>query len=187
MTRIIPDDIDVDSFTSKVALDEETNCWVWKLKPTDTGYGIYNTHSKVFKAHRVSWRIFKGPLTDGLVIDHMCKNRMCVNPAHLREVDSHTNTMENSNWFVALNKLKTHCPSGHEYTEENTRLKPQTINPELLGRQCKECTRIFQNKKYHKNKEAISLKRKEIYRLNAKANRERIYERRRLAKIRELF
>lgn len=68
-------------------LDPETGCWVWQ-RATSAGYGRLKFRGRLDLAHRVSWTFFRGEIPDGMVIDHLCRNRACVNPHHL-ELVSH--------------------------------------------------------------------------------------------------
>jgi hypothetical protein len=68
--------------------------------------------------HRVAWEAEHGPIPEGLTIDHLCRNRRCVNVAHLRLLSNVENARMNGNW------AKTHCVRGHEFTEDNTHLNP---------------------------------------------------------------
>jgi hypothetical protein len=69
--------------------------------------------------HRVSYEAFKGPIPDGLTIDHLCRNRACVNPEHLEPVTMRVNCLRGES-PAAVHARKTHCPKGHEYSAENT-------------------------------------------------------------------
>ena len=94
--------------------------------------------------HRVAYQLLKGDLVDGLVIDHLCKNRSCVNPNHLEQVTNKTN-LDRGRSFLH-HKEKTHCPQGHEYNEGNT------YETATGWRQCKICQRSRALARYHKNK-----------------------------------
>jgi hypothetical protein len=75
---------DVERFWDKVK--RGPGCWQWQGKPMDTGYGGIRFGGKNRTAHRVSYELNTGPIPAGMQIDHSCRNRLCVNPAHLRLV-----------------------------------------------------------------------------------------------------
>jgi hypothetical protein len=135
-------------FTRKVKrLD--SGCWKWtaNLHP-DNGYPRvwFSKHDDKL-AHRVSYEWSGGDIPEGLTIDHLCRNRWCVNPAHMEVVSRGENNLRGgSPW--AVNKRKTHCHRGHEFTPANTYL--------YLGmRHCRECARL--RKKAHQDKTALAL------------------------------
>ena len=74
--------------------------------------------------HRLCWERENGPIPSNLVIDHICRNRVCCNIEHLRLVTRKINNLENSDCVSAKNAVKTHCPQGHPYSEENTYREP---------------------------------------------------------------
>ncbi len=80
-------------------------------------------------AHRVSYELHKGPIPDGLFIDHICRTRCCVNPNHLRAV-THAQNMA-----YGIVAQRTHCNNGHLFSPENTSMHHGY-------RRCKECHRI---------------------------------------------
>lgn len=87
-------------------------------------------------AHRWAYEHFVGPIPDGLTIDHLCRNTMCVNPEHLEPVSNVENVMRGEG-ACAKNSRKTHCKRGHEFTPDNTYWKR---NPNgRPGRACKTC------------------------------------------------
>lgn len=120
-----------------------SDCWEWTAA-TNRGYGIIQVNGKARKAHRVAWETIRGPIPTGLVIDHQCRNTLCVNPDHLRVVTSRVNTVENSRSVQALNAAKTHCVKGHPFTDENTYLFTE-------GRSCMECRRTTSREWYRNN------------------------------------
>jgi len=99
----------------------KTPCVLWtegKLSPD--GYGQFTRDGQHWMAHRWAFTQANGPIPDGLCVDHECRNRACVNPEHLRLKTRGANAVENSVGITALNKVKTHCSKGHEFTEANT-------------------------------------------------------------------
>jgi len=112
-------------------------CWIYS-GGSNGDYGWFSaTKDKIrFRnyAHRISFSIFNGQLINGLVIDHKCMNKKCVNPEHIRQVTQAVNATENSKSFSAINKTKTHCPSGHEYSLDN-------IYKSNSWRNCKTCSK----------------------------------------------
>lgn len=132
-----------DRFWAKV--DTAGECWVWTAQIDANGYGIVSFGGKSNKAHRVSWEMEHGPIPDGLTIDHLCRVRPCVKPAHMELVTSSENVLRGEGAFVR-NSRKTHCIRGHEFTPENIYLARNG------GRNCKECRRINARACYHRQK-----------------------------------
>lgn len=73
-------------------IDPETGCWVWARGPGPSGYGVKSVNGKRVRAHRHYYEQAKGPIPDGLQIDHLCRNPACVNPEHLEAVTQAQNT-----------------------------------------------------------------------------------------------
>ena len=100
-----------------------TGCLEWTGSRSPQGYGrirIGGRNGKVAPAHRVAWETWVGPIPDGLVIDHTCRNRACIEPTHLRTVSASENTMaDNSESTAKINASKESCPSGHAYSGYN--------------------------------------------------------------------
>lgn len=106
-------------FMKRVAV-LDNGCWQWTGAPNSHGYGRMRIRNKSLTAHRISYLLFVGALKDGLVIDHICRKRDCVNPAHLELVTVRENTMRGVS-FSSANAVKTHCVNGHEFSDKNTR------------------------------------------------------------------
>jgi hypothetical protein len=127
--------VDKDKFLSKVNIPLFGNgCWIWTGALAIGGYGRFQSYKERHLTHRISYFIFKGKLDTSLVIDHTCRNRLCCNPDHLRQVDIKTNTLENSIGPASINKAKEFCDNGHEYNEKNT-----LFDPKKTRRYCRLC------------------------------------------------
>ena len=144
---------DWQSFWSKVLA--EGNCWNWVGYKDKKGYGkfsIYKTgtlrSSLCFSAYRLSYQLFKGEIPEGLQIDHLCRNRGCVNPDHLEAVTCKEN-IHRGIGVCAKNKMKTHCPKGHQYDSVNTYYDKNG------GRYCREC-RVVTQQRYMNKKRLMS-------------------------------
>jgi hypothetical protein len=96
-----------------------TGCWLWSGPVNDSGYGHFKTRTGALKAHRVAWTLKRGQIPSGMTLDHLCRTRLCVNPAHLEIVTNAENILRGES-PTALNKQKTRCPRGHDFTPENT-------------------------------------------------------------------
>ncbi len=135
-------------FWSQVEFTEA--CWNWTGSQNGTGYGRFWDGTNTY-AHRWSYEFCVGPIPDGLQIDHLCRNRGCVNPEHLEAVTPQTNTLRGVG-LTAQNAVKTHCVRGHPYNEANTYY-------EKKGRQCRVCTKLRSRVKRAKQRErAAALK-----------------------------
>jgi hypothetical protein len=92
-------------------------CWDWTASLNDKGYGLFRFNGKTSKAHRVSYILTFGTIDDTLVIDHLCKNRKCVNPKHLELVSQKENVKRGLSGKVNNSQSsKTTCPKGHDYS-----------------------------------------------------------------------
>jgi hypothetical protein len=114
----------------------ESGCWEWQagLFKKD-GYGQFHNPGGSNLAHRAMWEFERGPVPEDLQLDHLCRNRRCVNPDHLEPVPGRVN-LHRGETVNAANTVKTHCIRGHEFTPENTyRYKRGTG----FTRKCKTC------------------------------------------------
>ena len=115
----------IDRLHSSYIPEPNTGCWLWMKKTDAAGYGIFNAFGPK-RAHRAMYEVCVGPIPDGLFIDHLCRVKCCVNPAHLEAVTPAENT-KRAYAFV------THCKFGHAFDEDNTY---RTRNG---SRQCRIC------------------------------------------------
>jgi hypothetical protein len=107
--NILPEEL--DRFNSKWT--EAGDCHLWTGPLDKDGYGTFYFKKKNRRAHRVAYYLLNGAIPDGMVIDHICKNRHCVAPSHLRCVTVRENILTNSRSVSAQNAMKTHCKRGH--------------------------------------------------------------------------
>ena len=90
----------------------ETGCWIWMGSTNPQGYGRFNPKGVLVQAHRFSYEQSKGPIPDGRPLDHLCRVRLCVNPAHLEAVDHRTNILRGDG-PAAKHARKLCCKHGH--------------------------------------------------------------------------
>jgi hypothetical protein len=113
----------MDRFWTKVERNITTGCWEWTGQLSKQGYGVINVARHMRRSHRFAYETLVSEVPEGLVLDHLCRVRNCVNPTHLEPVTP----AENSRRGV-LNvgrkgmklKPRTHCPKGHPYDEVNS-------------------------------------------------------------------
>jgi hypothetical protein len=134
---------------AKVDRRGDDECWPW-LGAITGGYGVVSPALqrdggfKSRRVHRIIYELLIGPIPDGLVPDHLCRNRRCANPKHLEIVTNKENILRGISWS-AKNAMKTHCPQGHEYSEENTYIDPSGY------RQCRKCKQRWLDTHYAAN------------------------------------
>lgn len=115
-------------------------CWMWTASKDKKGYaqfGIGNTWQG--RCHRITYKMFVGPIPEGLQVDHLCKRTSCVNPVHLEAVTGDVNYHRGDN----TNANKTHCKRGHEFTPENTYVRKGIGT----NRSCRAC-RVIKGREF---------------------------------------
>lgn len=117
-----------ERFIEKVADPDSRGCLLWTAAKSAGGYGAFKMNGRTYRAHRLAYEWLVGPIPDGLVLDHLCRVRHCVNPHHLEPVTNKVNALrgERSN--------RPRCPQGHAYSEANTYLQKSTGH-----RMCRAC------------------------------------------------
>jgi hypothetical protein len=123
-------------------VEKTETCWLWRGETSRKGYGrvAVGRQSKGsrrrFTAHRLLYEALVGPIPDGLTLDHLCRNRICVRPEHLEPVTAAVNNLRGYS-PTAINAAKTHCIRGHEFNPANT-----GIGNKPGHRYCKACKRM---------------------------------------------
>lgn len=146
----------VARFFSKVTIPRYLGCWEWGAQLNVSGYGVVKIGGNPQMAHRVSYKFFHGDIPDGMSVCHKCDNPVCINPKHLF-LGTHQDNMDDmykkgrhGGAKISLaHKSKMFCKNGHEYTDENTRIRPNG------HRVCRACSRKNDKKSYQKHKRRI--------------------------------
>lgn len=134
------------SFWSGVTIGDPDHCWPWTRGCNSTGYGIATHDGRQQNTHRIAWELTHGPVPAGMQLDHRCHtptctaatacpHRRCCNPNHLKVVTLAENLATDRTYRPPGKQKATHCPRGHEYTPENTRVASHG------GRNCRTCER----------------------------------------------
>ena len=114
----------------------EGGCWLWQGDRYSNGYGRFSLGDVEWLAHRLAYACMVGPIAGDLTIDHLCNQRLCVNPDHLSPAARADNTRRGDG-----SGRRTHCPQGHEYSGENLRVNADG------SRHCRACDRERARKK----------------------------------------
>lgn len=121
-------------------------CWVWTAKAKHRlGYGVLTVAGKRWGAHGYAYTLIRGPVPEGLELDHLCRVPACVNPDHLEPV-THQENLQRADWTGNRNRPRaTHCKRGHPFDEENTVVRP---NGKRLCRICRNAN-VRERRKKH--------------------------------------
>lgn len=145
--------------------DPESGCRIWCGADSGNGYGRVRVDGVTSSVHRVAWESERGPIPQGMQIDHICRNRRCCRVEHLRVVPQRANVLENSNGPSAINAAKQRCPTcGGDYTERS-----------YGGRFCAPCNRTQQRSRYAADPEyrRAKLERNQLHRATAEKGKKK--------------
>ena len=123
----------LERIEQKYIPEPNSGCWLWLGAVTPTGYGTISIKHKTYHAHRTVYECLVGPIPAGLQLDHLCRVRSCVNPAHLEPVTNQVNLLRGKRSFSA-------CKNGHPYTPDNI----YTIKG--YYRCCRTCKKLSDNR-----------------------------------------
>ena len=136
--RVTPE----DRFWAKV--NKTSKCWLWIGRLDRLGYARFKIDGVATSIHRFAYQLLIGPIPVGLTLDHLCRVRHCVNPAHLEPVTQRDNTLRGET-LNATNIKKTHCSRNHPYDLINTYWRHNDG-----GRDCRKCMIIRQREYRHR-------------------------------------
>lgn len=134
-------------FWSRVT-EQPSGCWAWLGTIERGGYGMFRLSGVSVRAHRYAYELLIADIPDGLVIDHLCRNRACVNPWHMDPVTNEVNVMRGRS-FAVQNAEATHCPEGHAYAGENLTVTARG------WRQCRSCRNAASRAYYRANADRL--------------------------------
>jgi hypothetical protein len=145
--RLIATDAALSRFRSKFEISE-SGCWIWTASFYSVGYARFSIDGRWVIAHRWCYERLRGVVPFDRDLDHLCRERRCVNPWHLEPVTRRENLLRGDT-IPARNAAKAACPKGHDCTPENTRLYRGM-------RYCRECNRA-RNRAYKRAKRVDQL------------------------------
>lgn len=119
----------------KIAVGHPGVCWLWRGSTSTNGYGVFDAQTVRYTVHRLTYELLRGPVPDGLVLDHWCRVKLCANPFHLEPVTSRENSLRDTTTIASRNARRTHCPQGHPYRGDN-------LVRRNGGRFCRKCIEL---------------------------------------------
>lgn len=130
-----------ERFWRQVNGDSAATCWTWTGTTDKDGYGKFVECGQWIASHRFAYEALRAEIPAGLQIDHLCRNRACVNPWHMEPVTHRVNQWRRASRTGEPLHSTTHCPSGHELNALNLYISPEG------GRTCRPCNRAVQSRR----------------------------------------
>jgi hypothetical protein len=129
-----------ERFWRRVQKGGPDDCWLWLGATNGSGYGVTTRGGRATRvyAHRLAWELERGPIPEGLEIDHICRTRSCVNVRHMATVSHRENNRRSPFVVSTIAAHRTHCPAGHPYDAANTYRPPGAPT----SRMCRACMAI---------------------------------------------
>jgi hypothetical protein len=131
-------------------IEKTPTCWNWTGAIDRDGYGRFTVNGQFCIAHRCAYEFLKGKIPDGLPLDHLCRNRRCVNPDHLEAVSIRENTLRSPVAITAVNSRKTHCIHGHELSGDNLYMCKEK-DGKRDRRNCVTCRQAASQRRYERS------------------------------------
>lgn len=125
----------------------DSGFWEWSGRLSSEGYGVVSFKGRDIYVHRMAYESAIEPIAPKMTIDHLCRNRRCVNPEHLEMVSIAVNVMRGQG-STAIAARRNGCAKGHPYTPENLYVRKDTGH-----RQCRECTRQSHRARRERNEQ----------------------------------
>ena len=152
----------LERFEASYIPEPNSGCWLWIGNQIDRkGYGRFTIDGRNGPAHRAAWRLYRGPIQSREIhVCHRCDTRACVNPDHLflgTAADNNEDMRRKGRLVFPGAKeraTRTHCKNGHEFTPENTRMRPYPQR----GRECRACRRQFGLRHRGKRRALVSVR-----------------------------
>lgn len=134
----------------KIAKDYESGCSIWTGAPSLKGYGRITIDRRALKAHRLIASLVYGKVPAGMVVDHLCRNRLCVNPKHLEIVTNQVNVQRGL--LNSGRPPRSSCNAGHAYSEDTVCYRSNGL---YLTRRCRVCILHRQRERRAKIKDLV--------------------------------
>lgn len=147
-------------------IGDKQDCWLWMGNKISSGYGVLKVKGKHVLAHRFGYELLIGEIEVGQTSDHLCRNRLCVNPFHIEIVSNKENILRGSG-PTAKNAVKTHCVHGHLLSGVNLAIEKGEHGN--TRRRCKTCQSLSKKRSYPLHKSQIAERGKRYYEKNKDA------------------